>query len=55
MDKKLIITIGIFAPLAVIARKMLKGETKSNLVTRDWNPKTDRNKGEKGDRITVYK
>jgi len=55
MDKKLIMAIAILTPLVVIACKMLKGETKSNLVTRDWNPKTDRNKGEKGDRITVYK
>ena len=54
MDKKLIITIGVFAPLAVIACKMLKGETKSNLAGRAWTIK-DRAKGEKGDIIPVYR
>ena len=54
MDKKLIMAIAILTPLAVIACKMLKGETKSNLVKgyRKWT-KADRSRYEKGDLIPV--
>jgi hypothetical protein len=53
MDKKLIMAIAILTPLVVIACKMLKGETKSNLEGRAWTVK-DRSRGEKGDIIIKY-